>query len=90
VLQDLLIIPRVLECVSKNGHAVEGTLFVDAGGEGEDGGSTSGGVERDGAEGVSEDVMNEQKLLSLLNAAVGDVGCSFYRIPRWLRGHKFP
>jgi hypothetical protein len=57
VVQEVFVVaPGVLESVGEDGHAVEGTLGVDAIGEGEDGWREPGGVEVDGAERVSEKV----------------------------------
>ena len=54
--------PGILESVGEDRKAVEGSIGVDAFGEGKDGRGEPGWVEGDGAEGVAEDVPNERHL----------------------------
>jgi hypothetical protein len=58
MVQDFVIVAAsILECVGKNWETVEGFLFVDAGGDCEDGRSTPGSFEKEGAERVAKDVV---------------------------------
>ncbi len=56
--QDFFVVATdILKGISKNGHPVKGSLFVDASGEREAGECKPGGVEGDRAEGIAEDVV---------------------------------
>jgi len=59
-----ILAPGILESVGEDRHPVEGTLDVDAFGEGKDCGGEPGGVEGDGAEGVAKDVAEGSSLRS--------------------------
>ena len=60
VVEDIgILAPGILEGISEDREAVEGTLGVDTFGEGNDGRGEPGGVEGDGAEGVAEDILAE-------------------------------
>ncbi|HEV3436887.1 MAG TPA: hypothetical protein VG122_05990 [Gemmata sp.] len=57
VVQDVGIVATdILKGIGKDGHSVEGSLFVDASCKSNNGGSEPRVVDGDGAEGVAENV----------------------------------
>ncbi len=66
VVQDVFVVAAgVLKGVGEDGHVVEGTIGVDAIGEGEDGWREPGGGDGDGTEGVAENLQKEFTFLLL-------------------------
>src|SRR5262245_38259109 len=70
VVQDVgVVAPGLFEGVRENRHPVERPLGVDAVGERDDRFGEPTGIEGDGAEGVAEDLSNQESLYSGLFAS---------------------
>lgn len=68
MVQDFLVVATgILQSIREDGHAVEGTLFVDALSERDDGGREPFGEDCDWTKGVAEDAPQDLYLSSLFS-----------------------